>query len=109
MTDAPDHAAAAAYAIDQIDVCERVPDYNLALAYLDATQWQPIETAPMDGLHLRGLWVTNGLTGKRRWEIYFGNIDDHGEFVDQDGNDCGWPTDAYEMWMPLPMPPQVKP
>ena len=69
-------------------------------------EWQPIETAPKDVLHVRALWVYSAQTKRPvRWEAIAGYFDDEtGEFCDHDGN-SPWRADDYTHWMPLPKPP----
>jgi hypothetical protein len=74
-------------------------------------KWQPIETAPKDGtFHTRGLWVTSfrGTPHERTdWQQFNGIIDDDGDFVDPDWDECfGWNAEDYTHWMPLPPPPE---
>jgi hypothetical protein len=72
-----------------------------------ALQPRPIETAPRDGWHFRGLEVTNNVSGKTHWEWFMGQIDDEtGEWHDVHDNDCGWTADDFTHWLPLP---QVSP
>lgn len=69
-------------------------------------EWQPIETAPKDGLHVRGLWVHCGYTGESLyWRADCGLVSDDGDFVCVSGDDFGWCASDYSHWMPLPEPP----
>jgi hypothetical protein len=74
--------------------------------------WQPIETAPEEGWHFRGIWVSNIKTGKSWFETHWGFIhDETGEFVNDDGEDFGWSAEDYTHWFPceLPQPPETTP
>ena len=65
-----------------------------------------MENAP-DKLHIRGLWVHDSATGRRKyWQADCGEIDDYGNFVSVDGDDFGWQPGDYTHWAPLPEPPK---
>lgn len=69
------------------------------------SEWQLIETAPRDVLHVRGLWVHSSRTGEKLyWEAIAGYVDEDGDFVDHDSN-SPWMVDDYTHWMPLPPAP----
>lgn len=74
------------------------------------TEWQPIETWVDDGeQHIRGVWVTNNVTGKDHWEQFLGHVhEDSWDFVDHNGDDFGWGMGDYTHWMPVAEPPSVK-
>ena len=68
------------------------------------SEWQPIETAPKDAAHVRGLWV-HSRRGGHYWESIAGHIcPDTGDFLDHDGN-APWRAEDYTHWQPLPPPP----
>lgn len=69
------------------------------------TAWQPIETAPTDVLHVRGLWVYDDSGQPLSFDCDTGRIDDDGFFVDEFGNVHGWSADDYTHWHPLAIPP----
>jgi hypothetical protein len=76
--------------------------------------WHPIATAPEDGIHIRGLWVTNKFrdgTTAREWRQYVGLIEDEtGRFVDPEYmEDFGWEAGHFDAWMSLPEPPAAAP
>lgn len=73
---------------------------------LDAVRWRPIETAPREGIHIRGLWVKT-LTGWN-WQQFMGVLDECGDFIEPEGDyNFGWDSDDYTHWMPLPEPPKA--
>lgn len=70
-------------------------------------EWQPIETAPNDVIHVRGMWVHSAHTGLPiYWTADAGYPDDEGDFIYTCGEPTGWRSDDYTHWMPLPDPPK---
>ena len=69
------------------------------------TAWQPIETAPTDVLHVRGLWVYDDKGQPLSFDCDTGRIDDDGFFVDEFGNVHGLSAGDYTHWHPLEVPP----
>lgn len=70
------------------------------------TAWQPIETAPTDVFHVRGLWVHDKDGAPLYFETDAGFVDDDGHcFIDSAGNVYGWAAYQYTHWHPLDVPP----
>ena len=69
--------------------------------------WQPIETAPTDRVHIRGLWVHNNRSEKTWFAQFIGLINEEsGDFVDVDhGQDFGWDAADFTHWSELLPPP----
>lgn len=67
--------------------------------------WQPIETAPTDVPHIRGLWVYRAKTGERLYWQTDAGVVEHGDFILSDGDGSGWMASDYTHWMPLSEPP----
>jgi len=72
------------------------------------TGWQPIETAPRDGVPFIAKAYVNSAKSGAAWEenhVIWCN-DETGEIH----NDCeqGWEVDDYSLWMPLPAPPAAQ-
>jgi hypothetical protein len=77
------------------------------------TDWQPIETAPKDEVHIRGLYAnhrvsTNPDVYKKIWEYDEGYVDSDGDFVDRDGEPTGWAALDYTYWRPSLDPPKTE-
>jgi hypothetical protein len=68
------------------------------------SEWQPIETAPLDGT---SILVAVESEQDSHQVVYF---DDDGEddFVWRSENNR-WHRNAFTHWMPLPTPPEAKP
>ncbi len=68
-------------------------------------EWQPIETAPMDGTEFlgwrRGIAGTAYRIPRDDCEMWF--------FCGQSGNVESWPQVKPTHWMPLPKPPTSEP
>lgn len=67
------------------------------------SDWQPIETAPTDVEHVRGLHVysPNGsLVGFFYWAGYVD--DESGRFYDCEGQHVGWESEDFTHWAELP-------
>lgn len=77
-------------------------------------EWQPVETFPPDDVqvrHLRGVWVMRARDKAWSWQVECGYIDQEtGGFLNEDGEDLGWPAEAYDAWCPMPgnIPPKPK-
>lgn len=84
-----------------------------AAANARAEGWLPIESAPVEGLHIRGLWIhslKDGRLNDKSWRAFVGYMNEAGRFVDPEyGEDFGWEDDDYEAWHALPPAPEVKP
>ena len=76
--------------------------------------WLPIESAPKDDVHVRGMWVHGPGKHGTHDPLYFaqhvGHVDDAGYFVDDAGNEYGWRPEHYTHWTPfiVPQPPKVE-
>jgi hypothetical protein len=70
------------------------------------SEWQPIETAPLDEPFLGAVEVVNNKTGRRYWERHVIWIDSDTGNVAHD-TDAGWSAGDYTHWMPLPPPPSI--
>jgi len=72
------------------------------------SEWQPIETAPKDGVKfLATVRVYSAHTGKLQYhQMDVISVDPETGEIDLD-DDRGWPLEAYEFWMPLPKPPTL--
>lgn len=67
--------------------------------------WQPIETAPMDGAYrFYGLHVHNNHTGYRWFEAYYVALDTvDGQLMHPNGdNFSDWTYEDFEVWAPAP-------
>lgn len=69
------------------------------------TGWQPIETAPKDGLHVRGVVVCSANGIPLHFECHTGYVDEDGDFIDTAGDWHGWSAGDYTHWHPLEVPP----
>lgn len=92
----------------------QITEAALSLPTGDAAElpeWLPIESAPTEGLHIRGLWVHSLKDGRlkdKNWRAFVGCINDAGRFVDPEyGEDFGWEADDYEAWYALPPAPDT--
>ena len=66
------------------------------------SEWQPIETAPMDGTRVR-LKFPGGYEGEGSWRTTYG-----GEWHVKSYTHLPWSSqDPATHWMPLPLPPGV--
>ena len=73
----------------------------------EMSEWQPIETAPINGNHQRGMWVYSHATGEPiYWTADYGYVDSDGDFCYAGGDQTGWRAEDYTHWMPLPKPPE---
>lgn len=70
------------------------------------TQWQPIETAPLDGTWI---WLTDGDNVEPAYwgDSYFNSDPDFIQYAHR--SECAYPElkVPYVGWMPLPEPPQT--
>jgi len=68
--------------------------------------WQPIATAPDEGVHTRGMWVHSAKTKERLyWFAAIGYVDLDGDFCFTGGDQTGWHGDHFSHWMPAEDPP----
>jgi len=85
--------------VKQVYVGDEYVEYVLAAM----TDWQPIETAPVDGTIVQ-LWVPDHNTVTTGWFCKDTGLWPHDEAFSEEGEPCnvGLPTH----WMPLPTPPK---
>jgi hypothetical protein len=99
------------YTADQMHAYARAALSTLQSGAEGKDGWLPIESAPSDRTHIRGLWVTSKRDGKpdrKHWCSFVGFVDDSGRFVDPDYlEDFGWEAHDYEAWHALPAPPNT--
>lgn len=70
------------------------------------SKWKPIETAPDDVAHVRGLWVYSAETKEPMyWQADCGCVSIDGDFIGSNGDNFGWQAGDYTHWTPLPEPP----